>query len=68
MGPENALTSVADRILSKPDKQGAGKSTAKLCNDKLSKSFIIPASQNKQTNKKSVIYWARRLKMEAPVL
>ena len=61
-GKENALTSSTDKILSNMDKiQTWAKSTAKLGQDRVSKSFIIPASQVHQ------IYWARRPKKEAPM-
>lgn len=38
----DALASTADRML---DKLDAGKLTAKLCKDKVGKSFILAASQ-----------------------
>lgn len=41
----------------------AGKSSAKLCQDRVRKSFIIPALQ-----KVCQTYWARRLKRDAPTL
>lgn len=34
----------ADRLLTRLDRQDAGKSTAKLCNVKVGKPFIIPPS------------------------
>jgi hypothetical protein len=43
-GQESALASLANRILSKLDKQDAGKLTDNPCNDKVGKSFTIPAS------------------------
>ena len=44
-GQESALASLANRILSKLDKQDAVKSTAELYKDKKGKSYVIPASQ-----------------------
>lgn len=45
-GQENVLTSTADRTVSKLDRQGAVKPTARLYKDTIGKSTIIPVSQN----------------------
>lgn len=45
-GQENALTSTADRTVSKLDGQGAVKPTALLYKDTIDKSTVIPVSQN----------------------
>lgn len=61
IGQDTALASTVHRMLSKLDRKDAGKSTAELSKGKVGKPFNIIASQ-----KKSVIFWARRPKIDAP--
>jgi hypothetical protein len=61
-GQRNALTSSANRMLSRKDKQHRGVN-CQVCQDRVSKHFIVPASQNV-----CQIHWARRLKIDAPTL
>lgn len=60
-GQENVLTLSTDRMLSR--KGQTGRLTAKFCQDRVSESCIIPASQ-----KVCQIFWVRRLEIDAPAL